>query len=178
MLDKIKSGLNFTIIIVFIIALIYFIVISIINAFLPPKGSEVTKISQENVNIYMVEDNVVHDYTIFFNVEKIIQNTIYNLNKKEYEKVYSTLSSDAQKNINKSYFMSNIEKYNNNNFKYDINDEQNISGYRNTNNLKMLYRINQNEFLAVVTSTNSLGEAKIGIKLIDNSNYVITYLEL
>jgi hypothetical protein len=155
MLDKIKSGLNFTIIIVFIIALIYFIVISIINAFLPPKGSEVTKISQENVNIYMVEDNVVHDYTIFFNVEKIIQNTIYNLNKKEYEKVYSTLSSDAQKNINKSYFMSNIEKYNNNNFKYDINDEQNISGYRNTNNLKMLYRINQNEFLAVVTSTNS-----------------------
>ncbi len=178
MLDKVKNGINFTIIIIFIIAFIYFIVISIINAFFPPKIEGAIFISQDNVDIYIVEENIVQDYTTFFNVEKIIQNVIFNLNKKEYDNVYSSLSLEAKENIDKSYYMKHIEKYVEDNFKYDIYDEQNVSGYVNAKNLKMLHKINDNEYIAVLKSTNFIGEAKIGIKLIDNSTYVITYIEL
>ena len=178
MLDKIKTGFNWTIIFIFLIAFIYFIIISIINMLSPTKDSELTDVNQKNVDIYMTNSNIVKNYSTFFNVETIIQNIILNLNKGNYNEVYSTLSYEEKNNISKKYFTSNIEEYINNNFKYNVFDEMDRVGYENYSNLKMLYSINKDEYIAVVTSTNTLKETKIGIKLINNSKYLITYLEL
>lgn len=178
MLDKLKSSLNWSIIFVFAVALIYFLVVSIMSIFSPNNINKSTNINSENVNIYTSEDKIVKNYTTFFNVETIIQGIILNLNEGKYQEIYSTLSFQAQNNMNKDYFMNNIEKYLNGNFKYSLVEDSDPVGYKNYNNLKMLYNMDNNEYIAVVKSDNALGETKIGIKLINNSEYAITYLEL
>lgn len=178
MLDKIKNGFNLVIIFIFIIAFIYFIVITIINIFSPTKNIDSTNISMQNVDIYISDDRIIKDYSTFFNVEVIIQNIILNLNKGNYDNIYSTFSSEEKNNIKQSYFDSNIKQYVDNNFRYDVNEEMDSVGYKNYNNLKMLYSVNDNEYIAVVTSINGFEETKIGIKLLTNNKYMITYLEL
>ncbi len=177
MLDKIKSGLNLSIIFVFIIALIYFIFISVVNVF-SPSGNKSTDITPENINIYTSETKIVTSYTTFFNVETIVQNIIMNLNKENYQEIYSIFSVQARQNISKDYFMKNVEKYVSNNFKYSFEEDVDEVGYKNYNNLKMLYSMDNNEYIAVVKSNNTSGESKIGIKLINNNEYAVTYLEL
>jgi hypothetical protein len=177
MLDKIKSGLNLSIIFVFMIALIYFIVVSMINLFSPEVNKSIN-ITTENINIYTSDAEIVTNYTTFFNVEAIIQNIIMNLNKENYQEIYSAFSTQAKQNISKDYFMKNVAKYVNDNFKYSFEEDVDEIGYKNYSNLKMLYSMDDNEYIAVVKSNNATGESKFGIKLINNNEYAITYLEL
>jgi hypothetical protein len=177
MLENIKKGLNIFIIFIFAVAILYVIVTFIIDLFLPKNVKVVPEINNEDVEIYLKEKQLVTDYTTFFNIENIIKNIIKDLNDGKYKEVYAIFSDNYKKNITEEEYMKKVEKYLNDNFKYEDNVVD-YSGYINNKNLKYLYNLETTNFIAIVKSDNKLKETKIGISIIDTQSFVITYLDL
>lgn len=178
MLEKIKANLNTLILIGFIISVIFCIISVFIDFINTSSGNKYTNITSQNVNIYINDKSEVKDYSTFFNAEHIVQDIIANLNEGKYDEIYSILTPDLKKKISKDQFMSKIGDYVNKNFKYATSEFDETSGYDNTKNLKHLYLIENGSCIAVVTSDNEAKETMIGIVLVNNSNYQISYLDL
>lgn len=177
MLNRVKLGVNLFILFIFSVAILYGIVVLLINIFAPKNINDSTEINKQNVEIYVNNDKVVKDYNKFFNVESIIKSFVKDLNEKKFNEVYDTFSEQYKSKLTKKEFLAKVENYLNTNFKYETTMIEEI-GYYNNKNLKLLYQIEKGEYLAVVKSLNETKETKIGIKIIDNQSYSITYLDL
>jgi hypothetical protein len=179
MLDKIRGKLNIFILFIFVVSLVYGIVIIINNAF-NPKVLKNVSISDQNVNIYTTSDNLITaEYSKFFTIEVCVQEVITALHDNKISDVYNVLTDDVKSKIGND--KSKLTDYYNQNFKYEVTEGSDTSGYQNYNNLKQLYKINNgmnNMYICVVTSTNESKITKIGITLIDSTTYVISYIDM
>jgi hypothetical protein len=177
MLNRVRLGVNLFILFLFSVAILYGIVILVINIFAPKNINDSTDINKQNVEIYVNSDKLIKDYNKFFNVENIIKSFVKDLNEKKYSEVYETFSEKYKSKLTKKEFLDRVENYLNANFKYETTMIDEI-GYYNNKNLKFLYQVEKDEYIAVVKSLNETKETKIGIKIIDNQSYSITYLDL
>lgn len=176
MLEKARTGLNLFILFMFVFAIIYGLIVIIYKSFNADSIYNVNYVNEQNVDIYLTNENLVKtDYTTFFALERCVQDIITSLNEGRENDVYNILISDLKKKVGKS---STLVEYYNNNFKYEVSKDMYISGYQNSDNLKQAYKIDGDTYICVVTSMNDLKSTKIGIKLINNDSYLISYIEL
>jgi|GEM_PF-2174184 len=179
MLGKMKSGLNLFILFMFAVAFVYGIVAIIINAF-NPKDIKYVSITTQNINIYTTDNNLlITDYNKFYSLEACVQDVITALHDNKTSDVYNILKDDLKNKIGND--KSKLTDYYNQNFKFDITDDMTTSGYQNYNNLKQIYKVDNgmdNMYICVVTSINESKTTKIGITLINNTEYLISYIDM
>lgn len=175
MLEKIRSGLNLFILFMFAVSVVYGIVAIIINAFtgdkIPP-----SYITEQNVEIYKTEDNLVTtDYSTFYTIQKCLQDVITTLNNNDVNSVYNILTNEAKAQIGND--KNKLVEYCNNNFKYLVSDDLSTEGYQNYDNLLKLYKLKDKRYICVLTSIDEDNLTNVGIQL-DYDNYKIFYIEM
>jgi len=177
MLDKIRTGLNMFLLFMFAVAVVYGIITIIYNAFNAESINNVNIINTQNIDTHITEDNlVITDYSIFYTLENCVQNVIASLNENNTSEVYDILINDLKKQIGTD--KSKLTKYYNDNFKFESVANMDVIGYQNFNNLKKVYKVDEKNYICIVTSINKSKSTKIGIKLINNENFIVSYLEI
>jgi ABC-type maltose transport system permease subunit len=177
MLDKMRTSLNMFILFMFVVAIVYGIIAVIFNSFNKDNINNSTPVQPQNVDVYIKEENLLtNDYSTFFTLENCIHSIIATLNEDKISDVYNILIDDVKNQIGKD--KSKLIDYCNQNFKYEVVSGMDIEGYQNLNNLKQVYKVDNSNYICIVTSINESKLTKIGIKLINGSSYMISYIEL
>ena len=170
--NKIKQIVNVLVsllVLTGVILLVYDIIINI-----GKKNSSII-INKGELENYEVEEKLVKDYSEFYTIQKIIQVNIENMFNEKYEELYDIMTEEIKLSLTKDYTVE-LKQYYLKNFKYIIDYDLSILGYMNENNLLRLYKLSDISYLAVVKTLT--GETRIGIELISEDKYVITYMEV
>lgn len=176
MLNKIKNGLNIFILFMFVVALVYGIIIIVYKTLNSENISNENIISKENVDIYIENKNLLKsDYNTFYSLEKCVQDIISSLNEGKNQEVYDILIKDMKTRVENK---EKLTEYYNNNFKYEKLGDMGSKGYNNQNNLKEVYKADKDVYICIVKNTSEEGTTKIGIKKVNNVNYLISYLDI
>lgn len=179
-LDKLDIGMKFFIIAVFGIAVIYCILSTVFGLF---KDEKEDKIDIDNIyqyiTIYSEETGendidttkIVRDYSTYYTIESAIKNFMQALIDEEYSKTYSILSEELKSKYSKKEYISNIEKFTNDNF---VGEE---SSYDIDYCLNRVYSISNLTYLCECNTIND-SNVKIGIELdIMNKTYTVIYID-
>ncbi|MEG1990101.1 MAG: hypothetical protein RR144_03795 [Clostridia bacterium] len=176
MLNKVKTGLNIFILFMFVVTIVYGIIMMLYNTFNIENINNINVISKENIDIYLTDKNLVkNDYTIFYSLENCIQDIITSLHENKTSDVYNILIKDIKSRVGSK---EKLVEYYNLNFKYETNGLMDVIGYQNINNLKEVYKADKNVYICIVNSLNNEKNTKIGIKLLNDSTYLISYLDI
>ena len=170
--NKIKQIVNVLVsllVLTGVILLVYDIIINI-----GKKNSSII-INKGELENYEVEEKLVKVYSEFYTIQKIIQVNIENRFNEKYEELYDIMTEEIKLSLTKDYTVE-LKQYYLKNFKYIIDYDLSILGYMNENNLLRLYKLSDISYLAVVKTLT--GETRIGIELISEDKYVITYMEV
>lgn len=193
MLNKMRSWLNIGILIIFIFAILYFIIVSIIGVFNPKKNvtvdvAVINKYMQVDFNKLDAEQKnaIVKDYNLFFSLQDATENFIQYLTDGKYDNTYSVLATEMKSKYEKNDYVAKITEYTNNNFKArtytDPETGKLMTDYdaifNNASNLLRAYKVNDNSYLCVTKNAN--GEyIFIGIRTDSlNKKYNVFYLSL
>lgn len=172
-MKNIKKLFNLIILGTFVVSVIYFIVLLI---FFPSSENILaTKtITSEYVEIYLESENLVlTDYSLFYSLEKNIQNLIETMNSGEFSQISKILDTELAKSSNN--ITDSLKTYYESNFKYE-RDEASFSGYVNANNLVRVYKVDAYNYICEVKTINE-NNTKIGIRLSEMNTYKISYLK-
>lgn len=147
MIKKIQLYFNLILILIFVIAIIFFIYNSIVYMFHKPKAVRTSDIQE-----YVKEDNVVNDYGLFYTLEGCSTNFIEACMNEQYTDLYKLL----YRGYNRIYSKSDLEKIlKNYNKEYFLNDYE--EGYYVAGNkLLMAYRYNDGYILKLETANEPL----------------------
>lgn len=180
---KIKLGNNNIIIIVFIIAIMYFVILFITSIFNNKTIETTNQIDTSNIESYvkkentyfnLEETNIVKDFSTFYALESSIENYLGYLNKEEYSKTYNILTKEYKKEISKSDYVERIKNFSENRIIIRIDETKaNFS-----KNLNEAYGISENSYLCYAKDVKG-NVFEIGIKLSKkDKKYEVFYIEM
>lgn len=174
---NIKRYKTYIIVILFILALLYFIITPISNLLISRKNNY---ISIEQINSYIKQEDVLNDkkvmdYNLFLELQDATENYISYLMIGKYDEAYSVLDYNIKNDYKKKDFMEKIDQYAQNNFPYDNGGEY---SFVNSNNMVEAYTISDNSFLCKTKNAKN-EDIYIGIKINStNHTYKICYLSI
>ena len=122
MIKKMQTYLNLVIIIFAIIAIFYFIFISIRNFFEVPE-----RINMEEIKSYINDKNLVKDNTIYYNLKSCSENFALACVNQNYDDLYEILAEKYKKVYSKSEIKETLKKYNE--YYFIVVDEQGLGAY-------------------------------------------------
>lgn len=105
MIDKIKTILTITIVVVVVAVLGYSIVKGILNA-----TEEADLIIPEEIVIYTKPSNIVTNYTTYYYLENCLQNFMIACDKEMYNEIYDLYINDYAKSIGRTEAIKKIKK--------------------------------------------------------------------
>ncbi|MBR1884017.1 MAG: hypothetical protein IJ809_03625 [Clostridia bacterium] len=140
-------------------------------------GKEVKGYTEEEIAIYTVKDNLVHDYNLFYTLEDISNQIISALKEGRYKEIYSLLSSDLAGDISKEQWEELLKNYFTDNFSNITDEDGEEVEYENSKNLLNAYTIDSNTYVLEIKNNRNV-RTKIGIQIIDSARYKIIYFEL
>lgn len=106
MVKKIQLYLNIVLILFFVLAVIYFAVVFIINLF---KEKEV--ITSNNLSEYIKQSEMVVNYYQFGIVENCMSNFYEAMLQEDYDSIYSIVGDVTKKNYPKNRIISELKNY-------------------------------------------------------------------
>ncbi len=126
-------------------------------------------IDETNIDIYKVQENIVMDHTIFFNLQIIISDTITDLMNKDYNNIYDQLSPNLKEKYTKKEFQIEAERF----VKDSFTDFEIF--YGEIGHLEYAYETSNDEYICIFT-TKEKGNLEVIIDLKD-STYMIDYIK-
>ena len=164
------------IILVFFVAAILFIIYSMLFSNDTSKKQELKSYSEDEIKIYTVKENIIDDYNIFYTFEGISSQIITALKDKKYNEIYSILTKELIGDISKEKWKGLLEEFYTDNFSDVTNGDGKTSLYQISRNLSVVYKIDSNNYILEVRNNHN-STTRMGIKLLNNSEYDIFYLE-
>ena len=143
MIKKVQVYLNIVLVLFSIVAIIYFIGTWIVGLF-----KERNIVTKENLNNYIIEENLVTSYSLFNILEKCTTNLYEAMVNGSYNDIYTIVGSDTKANMSRDEIITLLKNYSTNIFgTADI-----MSGSSVT--LKKVYTF-EKKYIAEINSTFS-----------------------
>lgn len=166
------------IVIMFLIALFYFIIKVIMGWLHQDIAYDIDNIDQYIMNENkesIDESKIVLNYGRFHTIQDILEQYINELISKNYAKTYDLLDSEMlNKYKSKKEYIAKIEEFTNKNFVVKSSDYD----YVNKNKLKKVYTLSSNDYLAEYETIDGTLK-KIGVRLYTREKkYKIFYIEM
>jgi len=117
MIDKMKTILTITLVVIVIFAIGYSIVMLIISAFEEPDI-----ITLDNLDDYKIEENLITGYATYYYYEACLNNYIEACEKELYNELYNIYIDDYKKEYSKEEIINSLKNINNMLKPKDIDD--------------------------------------------------------
>ena len=112
MIDKAKNVLTIVLIVIFIIAVIYSLISVVVSLFSKPQ-----LITSENIEQYVISENIVTGYNTFNFMEACVNNFMDACSQQKYEELYSIYIDKYKDTYSKEEIMNKLknigDKFNN-----------------------------------------------------------------
>lgn len=182
MFKKIELGLNFFILAMLVISILYAIISGIIGTFSKAKNEDIGKANvnygEEFVNIYSDNEEylngseeLVKDYSEYYTVKTAVDNFMLSLSKENYSELYSIVTAEIKDKYNKKEFNSKMKEYVSDN----ISDEV-LDNLGDVNVLNRVYKVSDSSYICELKLEEKI--KMLGITLNSkNMTYDVFYIE-
>lgn len=185
MIEKINKNLKIVILFIFAIAVVYFIILSIVNSVKLSNEKKKSEIDIDNISSYIPtqeqidsgekESILVTDYNLFYTIQDATENFLQYLSDGKFDITYNILSAEMKKKYTKEQYMEKVSILAKESFITPDDPDEGI--FVNSNNLYRAYKIAENTYLCE-TKDKSKNIKKLGVKLFPyDKTYLVFYIE-